>query len=361
MRLTRRGGGRLALGMIGSILGTGRAHPAEIGGPAGRTFYYSGPLSDHFDGARFFNPDRRAEPRGVGDVLRWRLSGSRQSWPDRYPSPFAAARPSGLTPVGLRAIFVGHATFLIQIGGLSILTDPVWSERASPFSGVGPRRHNPPGIAFDDLPPIDAVLISHNHYDHLDLSTIERLWRRDQPQIIAPLGNDAIIQARDPAIVVTTLDWGQRTVLAPGATVSAVPAQHWSARTLNDRNHALWAGFVIEARGRTVYFAGDTGFGDGRIFSGIAAGHRRIDLALLPIGAYEPRWFMAEQHMNPDDAVRAFQRLRAKQALGFHWGTFQLTDEAVDLPALDLGRALATRDIPSKRFLAARPGQVWPG
>lgn len=361
MGWTRRGGGRLALGMIGSILGAGRAQSAETRGPAGRTFYYSGPLSDHFDGTRFFNPDRRAEPRGLGDVLKWRLTGARQNWPYPYPSPFAGARPLGLAPVGMRAIFVGHATFLLQIGGLSILTDPVWSERASPFPNVGPRRYNPPGIAFDDLPRIDAVLISHNHYDHLDLPTIERLWRRDRPHIVAPLGNDAIIKARDPAIAVTTLDWGERTVLVPGATVSAVPAQHWSARTLNDRNHALWAGFVIEARGRTVYFAGDTGFGDGRIFTGIAARHGRIDLALLPIGAYEPRWFMAEQHMNPDDAVRAFQLLRAKQALGFHWGTFQLTDEAVDQPALDLGRALAARDIPSKRFPAARPGQIWSG
>jgi hypothetical protein len=167
--------------MIGSILGAGRANSAEKGGPTGRTFYYSGPLSDHFDGVRFFNPDRRAEPRSLEDALRWRLSNARQTWPYPYPSPFPSARPSSLSPVELRAILVGHATFLLQIGGLSILTDPVWSERASPFPAVGPRRHNPPDIAFDDLPRIDAVLVSHNHYDHLDLSTIERLWSRDRP------------------------------------------------------------------------------------------------------------------------------------------------------------------------------------
>lgn len=361
MRLTRRAGGRLALGMLGGIFGAGQALPAESDRPTGKTFYYSGPLSDHFDGTRFFNPGGRAEPRGFAEVLKWRFSGGRQSWPDLYPSPFPQARPSEAARTGVRAILVGHATFLLQIGGLSILTDPVWSERASPFSDIGPRRHNPPGVAFEALPRIDAVLISHNHYDHLDLPTIERLWHRDRPHIVAPLGNDAIIKARDPAIAVTTLDWGEHVALAPGIRVSAVPAQHWSARTLNDRNHALWAGFVLTARGRTVYFAGDTGFGDGHIFRAIAARHRRIDLALLPIGAYEPRWFMTDQHMNPNDAAQAFQLLGARQALGFHWGTFQLTDEAVDKPAIDLDRALAKRAIPPSRFLAARPGQSWVG
>jgi L-ascorbate metabolism protein UlaG (beta-lactamase superfamily) len=347
--------------MLGGLLGAGRGSAAEANQPSGRTFYYSGPLSDHFDGKRFFNPAGRAEPRSFTDVLRWRLSGGRQQWPYPYPSPFAGMRPKASAPGGLRAILVGHATFLIQFGGLSILTDPVWSDRASPFSEIGPRRHNPPGIAFEDLPRIDAVLISHNHYDHLDLPTIERLWQRDRPLIVAPLGNDAIIQARNPDIAVTTLDWGERTALARGVTATAVPAQHWSARTLNDRNHALWAGFVLTARGRTVYFAGDTGFGDGSIFRAVAARHRRIDLALLPIGAYAPRWFMADQHMNPDDAVRAFQLLGARQALGFHWGTFQLTDEGVEEPSLDLTEALVKRAVAASRFLAVRPGQSWAG
>jgi L-ascorbate metabolism protein UlaG (beta-lactamase superfamily) len=260
----------------------------------------------------------------------------------------------------MRATLVGHATFLLQVGGLSILTDPVWSDRASPFSAVGPRRHNPPGIAFDDLPRIDAVLISHNHYDHLDLPTLGRLWLRDRPLILAPLGNDAIIRAENSGIVVTTLDWGGKVTIG-GLTVTAVPAQHWSARGLTDRNHALWAGFVVTGGGRTIYFAGDTGFGSGRHFRAIAARHRRIDLALLPIGAYEPRWFMAAQHMNPDDAVQAMRLLGARQALGYHWGTFQLTDEAVDQPTRDLAEALAKRQIFADRFLAMRPGEVWQG
>jgi L-ascorbate metabolism protein UlaG (beta-lactamase superfamily) len=359
MRWTRRAASRLALAALGGAI-TGRARAEEPKAATGRSFYYSGPVSDHFDGERFFNPDGAVTPGGLLQVLRWRLTNPRQDWPDPYPSPFAGARPG---PPGrdLRATLVGHAPFLLQIGGLSILTDPVWSQRASPFSAVGPRRHNPPGVAFDDLPRIDAVLISHNHYDHLDLPTLQRLWRRDRPLIVAPLGNDAIVRAYDASIEVATLDWGQQTALGRGVSATAVPAQHWSARAPTDRNHALWAGFVVTGGGRTVYFAGDTGFGSGKVFQGVAARHRPIDLALLPIGAYKPRWFLQQQHMNPDDAVRAFGLLRARQALGFHWGTFQLTDEGVEEPVNDLAKALAVRGIVETRFLAMRPGQVWSG
>jgi L-ascorbate metabolism protein UlaG (beta-lactamase superfamily) len=325
------------------------------------SFYYSGPPSDHFDGERFFNPGADAEPRGLGEVLRWQLTEEREPWPDEYPSPFAGTRPRRTSPDDLRVTLVGHATFLIQIGGLAILTDPVWSERASPFAFVGPRRYNPPGLAFDDLPRIDAVLISHNHYDHLDLSTLERLWQRDRPRIVAPLGNDTIIRTVHPSIAVTALDWGDTVILGTGrgVTVSAEPVHHWSARALSDRNHALWAGYVLSSGGRRVFFSGDTGFDEGRPFRRVAARHPRLDLALLPIGAYEPRWFMRAQHMNPDDAVQALGLLGARQALGYHWGTFRLTNEGVDRPARDLAAALTARGVEPRRFLAMRPGQVW--
>jgi len=320
--------------------------------------YYTGPVSDHFDGTRFFNPDGGA-PRSLVEVLRWRIGGRREPWPRSLPSPCPPDRPPPRVANGLRVVLVGHATFLIQAEGLNILTDPVWSERASPLPFFGPRRRSPPGIAFDDLPTIDLVLLSHNHYDHLDLPTLSRLWRRDRPRMLAPLGNDAIIHRHDPDILVEARDWDDSVALAPNATASLVPATHWSARGTHDRNHALWSGYVLRLGPHSLYFAGDTGFGEGRLFRSIAERATRLDVALLPIGAYEPRWFMSPQHMNPEEAVRAFQLLGARQALGCHWGTFRLTDEGPLRPAADLSIALADQGIDATRFLALRPGEAW--
>lgn len=322
------------------------------------SFYYRGPISDHFDGQRFFNPGGE-RARGFSDFLRWKLASRAEPWPASYPSSFQDVPPQRVASHELRISFVGHATFLIQMAGINILTDPVWSERASPVQFAGPRRYNDPGIVFSDLPRIDVVLVSHNHYDHLDVFTLDRLWERDKPRILAPLGNDTIIRTHNPRIDVTPVDWGDEVQLASGIKVVTEPAHHWSARATNDRNHALWASFAIKSRSHRVYFAGDTGFGGGRHFRAIAARHGRMHVALLPIGAYEPRWFMAPHHMNPDDAVRAFQILRADHALGFHWGTFRLTDEGVDRPVRDLSVALQKNDISSRRFLAVRPGEHW--
>jgi L-ascorbate metabolism protein UlaG (beta-lactamase superfamily) len=259
----------------------------------------------------------------------------------------------------MRVAFAGHASFLIQAAGLNILTDPVWSERASPFGFAGPKRVNPPGIGFDDLPRVDVVLVSHAHYDHMDLASIARLWARDQPKLVAPLGNDAIIRAHDAAIAVTTADWGDAVALSDAVGVHLVPVHHWAARGVLDRNHALWCGFVLTGAMPRTFFAGDTGFDGGRPFRDVARRFGAPDLALLPIGAYEPRWFMAPQHMNPDEAVQGFSLLAARHALGYHWGTFRLTNEGVEAPARDLATALAAHGVAAERFAAMRPGQVW--
>ncbi|WP_230532539.1 MBL fold metallo-hydrolase [Microvirga roseola] len=321
-----------------------------------RNPYYQGPVTDHFDGVRFFSPGQ-PQDKGFSELLRWQLGGGRKEWPESFPSPFRDTPP--VEVAGLRVALIGHASFLIQVAGLNILTDPVFSERASPVSFAGPQRVNPPGIAFDDLPPIHAVLVTHNHYDHLDTDTLGRLWRRHRPKFVAPLGNDAVIQAEHPEVPVETRDWGGSVDLGNGVTAHLEPAYHWSARGINDRRMALWCAFVLTTPAGTIYHVGDTGFGDGKIFRAVRERFGRPRLAHLPIGAYEPRWFMEPQHMNPEDAVKALSIVEVEQALGHHWGTFRLTNEGIEEPIADLTRALATAGVPAERFRPLRPGEAW--
>ena len=219
--------------------------------------YYSGPASDHFDGTRFFNPEGM-EPRPFLDVLRWQFGGGRIARPASAPSPFPSAVPDARV-ADLRVTMVGHATLLVQVAGLNILTDPVWSERVSPFSFIGPKRVVAPGIAFDALPPIDLVLLSHNHYDHLDVETLARLQAAHDPLIVTPLGNDRIVRDAVPKARLSVGDWGDRIDVA-GAVIHIEPAHHWSARGTRDRRMALWASFVVETPVGRIYHVGDTGF-----------------------------------------------------------------------------------------------------
>jgi L-ascorbate metabolism protein UlaG (beta-lactamase superfamily) len=249
--------------------------------------YYSGPPSDHFDGLRFFNPDHPDTDRSLRDILRWKLKGTAAPWPRSVP--VRPTIPDALV-AGLRATIVGHASVLIQAGGLNVLTDPVWSQRASPLSFAGPRRVWAPGIAFDALPRIDAVLLSHNHYDHLDLRTLRRLHLVHSAVIVTPFGNDAILRRAIPGVRVLTGDWWDRIDIGRGGAVTIVPAYHWSSRTGRDRRMALWCGFMLSTDAGRVYFSGDTGYGNGRIFRDMRRHVGRPDLALIPIGAYAPRW-----------------------------------------------------------------------
>jgi len=334
---------------------------AGLGGVAARSAvgrYYDGPVSDHFDGVRFVDPDG-APPKNVRDVVRWIAAGGRAEWPARAPSPYADRPPARVDGPALRVSFVGHASLLLQTAGLNILFDPVWSDRVSPLSFVGPKRVNDPGIAFEALPPIDVVLVSHCHYDHLDVATLSRLAAVHHPRVITPLGNDTIMRGHDPAIRAEAHDWGDRVELGDGVAVALAPMRHWSARQFFDRNKALWAAFILETPSGRIYHVGDSGYGDGSHFRAARERHGPLRLAILPIGAYEPRWFMRDQHMNPEESVRAFLDCGAEVALAHHHGTFQLTNEPIDAPERALAAALAAAAIPTERFRVLKPGQVF--
>ncbi|HYV98076.1 MAG TPA: MBL fold metallo-hydrolase [Gemmatimonadaceae bacterium] len=306
-------------------------------------------MSDHFDGERFFN-STGARGAPFSKVLRM-LREKRTPWPRdlevRQRRPPARTQDSGTL-----ITFVGHSTFVVQLDGCTVLTDPMYGRRAGPLNLLGPARRREPGVAFGDLPHIDVVLLSHNHYDHCDTVTLRRVQRMHAPLFITPLGNGRLLR-RIGATRIEELDWWQTASFGASA-FTAVPAQHFSARTPFDRNRALWSGFVIRNGNERVYFAGDTGYMP--LFGEIAQRAGPIDVALLPIGAYEPRWFMKDIHMNPAEAVQAHIELGARKSIACHFGTFQLTLEGVDEPATRLREALADRGIGAGRFVVPAEG-----
>ena len=279
----------------------------------------------HFDGKRFYNPNA-PQALGLLDAIRWKLTSRPESSPRFIADIGPSIPPRRVEGSGLRATLINHSTVLLQQPGANILTDPIWSERASPVSWAGPRRKRKPGVAWEHLPPIDIVLISHNHYDHLDLPTLRRLVARLDSTFIVPAGVARLLRAKNIRPV-HEIDWGASISLA-GCTIHCVPAFHFSSRAIYDRNETSWCGYVIECRERIVYFAGDTAFGPH--FAWIREKFGSPHLALLPIGAYEPRWFMSPVHMAPDEAGRAHEILAAGTSIAIHHGTFQLADEGID-------------------------------
>lgn len=290
--------------------------------------------SDHFNGKEFFNPWGVNNQKTLWDVLKWKIHGGAASWPEFVETQtFPLPHPTSDTYV---VTWVNHSTFLIQTDTLNILTDPIWAKRASPVGFAGPARVVKAGIQFDMLPKIDVVLDSHNHYDHLDLETLKRLSDRDQPLILVPLGDKKWL-TEEGVRNLEEMDWYTDKVIKE-INFTFLPAQHWSARGVFDRNHSLWGSWGIELKGAKIYHAGDTGFGPH--FKEIREKWGQADLALIPVGAYEPRWFMKAMHMNPSDALKAFKVLEARYALGMHLETFQLTDESRDEPRRELMKIL---------------------
>ncbi|RDE07520.1 Zn-dependent hydrolase [Sphingomonas aracearum] len=308
--------------------------------------YYRGPASAHFDAARFFNPDGDADTFRMpgnrsrsGFLVRY-LTGNddRPRWPAQV-AVTPARPPARVAGDRMVATWIGHATVLVQTRGLNILTDPVWSEHAGPF-GIGPGRVAPPGVRFEDLPKIDVVLVSHDHYDHMDLSTLKQLWARDRPRIVTSLGNDTIL--RSAGIEAIAADWGGRVKIGRDATVVVTRNHHWGSRWFADRNRALWSSFTVQLPGGNLFFAGDTGMGDGE-WPVEAARLGPVRLALLPIGAFRfgEGQMGAGSHIGPVDAVEVYRRLQAHSAIAIHWGTFRLSYEGYNTPPRLLEAAMA--------------------
>lgn len=296
------------------------------------------------EGGVFKNPE--STQRRFNDLLKWISARKRENWPKWIDSEQGPAPPDRVEQ-GLRATFVNHSTALIQTDGLNILTDPVFSNCAGPVSFLGAKRVRAPGIRFEDIPPIDAVLLSHNHYDHMDLPTLKALEKRYSPLFVAGLGNKKFLEKEGMKRVVE-LDWWETASIAD-RTVHFVPAQHFSGRTPWNIDRSLWGGFVIESSQGGIYFAGDTGFG--KFFEQIQKRFQDIRLALLPIGAYEPRWFMSPIHISPDEAVRAHLLLRSSLSIGIHLGTFNLADEGIDTPSIQLDKSLLELGVGHEEFI----------
>jgi L-ascorbate metabolism protein UlaG (beta-lactamase superfamily) len=307
--------------------------------------------SQYFDGSQFFNPVRN--DKSFWSFLKMRIGAEWASWPDWIESAYGKINPIRVDGEEMHVSHINHSTVLIQIAGKNILTDPIFSERCSPISWAGPKRVRNPGIPFEGLPPIDIVLISHDHYDHLDLPTIERLIERDRPQFYVGLG---VGERFENVETVLEMDWWESVQATDSIKIHFVPVQHFSGRSLWDRNSTQWGGFVIEAEGRRIYFGGDTGYADH--FKQTRQKLGPMDLSLLPIGAYGPRDFMKYAHVNPEEAVQAHMDLESKLSIGMHYGTFQLTSEEYDAPLKELEIAKSKYGIATDQFLTPAFGEV---
>lgn len=312
---------------------------------------YKGPKSDHFNGKKFKNYGNVKEA-GLLDVLKWAINRKRKK-PIQNKIEVAQTIPEIKVEKGIKLTMINHTTVLIQFDGINILTDPIWSERASPFQWIGPKRKTIPGVRFNDLPPLDYILLTHNHYDHLDINTLMRLYKKYTPQIITPLGVGAFLRQKG-ILAVHEMDWWERITLKK-CLLHSVPAQHFSGRGAIDRNRTLWCGFVIETEQGNIYFAGDTGYGIH--IKKIKERFEKIDLGLLPVGAYKPSWFMSPIHISPFEAVNIHCELQINYSIATHFGTFALADEEWDEPIQDLEQALIQKGYSKDSFITLYNGQ----
>lgn len=314
---------------------------------------HTGPKTDHFNGKYFTNP-WGASTKTFWDLLKWQLSGTRVQWPEYIDDVNPQPLLKNLKKNQVSLTFINHATVYIQTENLRILTDPIWSKRASPVSWAGPTRARAASHQPQELPGVDLVLISHNHYDHFDENSIKNLKNLFDPLFLVPLGDGPLLKALG-VTKFKEMDWNDFYYHESShSKITFTRCNHWSARTPFDRNMSLWGAFVIETASKKIYFAGDTGYGSH--FKEIYENWGAMDIGLIPIGAYEPRWFMNEQHVNPDEALRAHLDLKARQSFGIHFGSFQMADEGIHSPIVDLKKVREAQNIPPEEFQAPEFG-----
>lgn len=294
------------------------------------------------------------------DYIKWKLTSTKVQWPKSISVHNFDTPPEINDSDKFRISFIGHATFLIQIQGLNILTDPIWSLRIGPsfFNRIfGPKRVSAPGIKFHNLPKIDAVLISHNHYDHLDIATLKKLWLRDKPVFIMPLKNDHTLRSHISEATIKTLNWGE-SILINKISIHLEAAQHWSGRGFFDHNKSLWGSYIVNTSSGSVCFIGDTGY-DAAIFKEIANKHGSMHVSLIPIGAYEPRWFMKDVHLNPEEAIMVHQDLQSRHSIAMHFDTFHLADDGFGQASLELENARKKHKISHEAFITPEVGNFY--
>lgn len=311
--------------------------------------------SDHYDpqSGIFFNPTLEKQSKNILDILKWKFATTAKEWPTNIPLSHQPLLISPYKNNDVNLTFINHSTFLIQLKEMNILTDPVYSKRVSPVSWLGPKRVHEPGVALDDLPPIHMVIISHNHFDHLDINTLKKLEEKFKPHFLVPLGDEVLLK-KEGLKKVSSLDWYQSFTLNEIEFIFT-PTQHWSRRGLFDTNKSLWGGYIIRNQKKKIYFGGDAGYS--KYFKEIYKLYGPMDISLLPIGAYAPRWFMQDMHMDPEEAIWAHQDLESKKSIGIHFGTFQLTNEAREEPTQKLQIHLKNQKISPDDFMVLEPGQ----
>lgn len=316
---------------------------------------YTGPVTDHFDGKQFHNYNG-VQAKGFREALAWMLSGrDKKPWGAFHNEPPGPPPPARVAGSQVRVTFVNHSTVLLQFDSLNVMTDPVWYERTSPFQWVGPERNRPPGVRFDDIPKIDILLLSHNHWDHLDIETVKKLCQRDQPRVYCPLGVKAFLEEQGCQHV-TEMDWNNSLAFNDSTMIHCIPAQHFSGRGMFDRDATLWCGFLIDSKAAgKLYFVGDTGYGT--FFKKIGEQFGPIRLSLVPIGAFRPAWFMSPIHCSPDQAVQIHEDIRSEQSVAIHYGTFPLADDGENEPVDELRKALKNKPQFADRFWTLREGE----